>query len=376
MEPMKNTFLVLGFFALLGIFIFEVLKTQEERKNVFIDPTIKNNTAIKTQATLSNFKNGFPYTKTWVILWYNIPSYLNPYVKHSKMKKCEHIGSNCVISTDNSDINNSSVVIFTHSSLPGSPPLKNKFQIWMFNTLENKAFTHRPNTAWKNQFEWIMSYRRDADVQRPYGKIIRLDKSLEKNYSEIFRQKTKFGAWMSGHCPVPSRRKEYIEQLQKYMPIDTFGSCGKKKCGIRTNLKNDCLTNLAREYKFYFSFENNICKDYSTEKVFNLYKNDFNLSIIPVVNGPPQASEYLPTGTFLSTLNYTSPEVLAKKLKEIGSSEILYTKYLKEKDKYNSLDEPEIFREAICNVCQKLDKMEGDKILPKADVMDMFKNDC
>lgn len=123
------------------------------------------------------------------------------------MKKCEHIGSNCVISTDNSDINNRSVVIFTHSSLPSSPPLKNKFQIWMFNTLENKAFTHRPNTAWKNQFEWIMSYRRDADVQRPYGKIIRLDKSLGKNYSENFRQKTKFGVWMSGHCPVPSRRK-------------------------------------------------------------------------------------------------------------------------------------------------------------------------
>lgn len=32
MEPMKNIFLVLGFSALLGIFIFEVLETQEERK--------------------------------------------------------------------------------------------------------------------------------------------------------------------------------------------------------------------------------------------------------------------------------------------------------------------------------------------------------
>lgn len=75
-------------------------------------------------------------------------------------------------------------------------------------------------------------------------------------------------------------------------------------------------------------------------------------------------------------MNYASPAALAKKLKEIGSIEILYIKYLKEKDKYNSLDEPEIFREAICNVCQKLDKMEGNKILPKADMIDMFKNDC
>lgn len=181
---------------------------------------------------------------------------------------------------------------------------------------------------------------------------------------------------MSGHCPVPSRREEYIEQLQKYIQVDTFGACGKKKCGVRTVLKNDCLTNLTKEYKFYFSFENNICRDYSTEKVFNLYKYDFNLCIIPVVNGSPQASEYLPKGTFLSTLDYTSPEALAKKLKEIGSSENLYTNYLKEKDKYYSLDEPEIFREAMCNVCQKLDKMGRDNISPKADVMDMFKTDC
>lgn len=149
MEPIKNMFLVLGFSAMLGIFIFGVLETLEERKIMFIAPTIKRNKAIKTQATLSNVKNVFLYNKTWVILWYNIPSYLNLYVKYSKMKKCEHVISNCVISTDNSDLHNSSVVIFTHSSLPDSPPLKNKSQIWMFNTLENKAFTQRPNTAWK-----------------------------------------------------------------------------------------------------------------------------------------------------------------------------------------------------------------------------------
>lgn len=376
MEAIKKVFFVLGLSVLLGIFILGCLATLEDRGFLYIAPTTKRNAAIKTQATLSNVKNGSLDTNTWIILWYNIPSYLRPYVKYSKTKKCEHVESNCVISTDNSVLHKSSVVIFTHSSLPGSPPPKNKSQIWMFNTLESKAFTQRPNTAWNDKFEWIMSYRRDADVSRPYGKITRLHKSIERNYSEVFRQKTKFGVWMSGHCPVPSRRKEYIEKLQKYIQVDTFGACGKKKCGARTVFKNDCLKNLAREYKFYFSFENNICRDYSTEKVFSLYKYDFNLSIIPVVNGPPQASEYLPKGTFLSTLDYSSPESLAKKLKEIGSSETLYTQYLKEKDKYSSPDEPEIFREAICNACQKLDKMRGEKISPKPDVMDMFKTDC
>lgn len=373
MEPIKKVFLVLGLSVLLGIFILGCLATLEDRRFVYIAPTIKRNTAINTQVTLSTVKNGSMDT---IILWYNIPSYLRSYVKYSKTKKCENVRSNCVVSMDNSDLHKSSVVIFTHSSLPGFPPTKSKSQIWMFNSLENKAYTQRPSPAWKNKFDWIMSYRRDADVSRPYGKIIRPDKSIERNYSEVFRQKTKFGVWMSGHCPVPSRRKEYIEKLQKYIDIDTFGACGKKKCGTRTVFKNDCLKNLAREYKFYFSFENNICRDYSTEKVFSIYKYDFNLSIIPVINGPPQASEYLPKGTFLSTLDYTSPESLAKKLKEIGSSESLYTQYLKEKDKYSSPDEPEIFRQAICNACQKLDQMGGETVSPKPDVMDIYKTEC
>ncbi|XP_052705265.1 glycoprotein 3-alpha-L-fucosyltransferase A-like [Crassostrea angulata] len=220
-----------------------------------------------------------------------------------------------------------------------------------------------------------MSYRRDADVSRPYGKIIRLDKSITRNYSEVFRQKTTFGVWMSSHCPVPSRRKEYIEKLQKYIDIDTFGSCGKKKCGVRNPAMNECLKNFSRDYKFYFSFENNVCRDYSTEKVFNLY--EYNLSIIPVeIYGPPQAGEYLPKGTFINALDYTSPETLAKALKEIGSSEKLYTQYLKEKDEYCSLNKHEIFRDSMCSVCKTLVQQEDKKILTKPKVIDMFKTEC
>nr|XP_034328364.1 glycoprotein 3-alpha-L-fucosyltransferase A-like [Crassostrea gigas] len=328
----------------------------------------------ETHTTSSNGETYSMNNKTLVILWYNLPFYLKSSATYFRANQCKNVGSTCILSTVNSDLNKSGGVIFTHSTLPRTPPVKIESQVWIFNTLENKAFTHKPNTAWDYKFEWIMSYRRDADVSRPYGKIIRLDKSIERNYSEVFRQKTKFGVWMSGHCPVPSRRKEYIEKLQKYIDIDTFGSCGKKKCGVRTPAMNECLKNFSRDYKFYFSFENNICRDYSTEKVFNLY--EYNMSIIPVVNGPSQASEYLPTGTFINALDYTSPETLAKKLKEIGSSEKLYSQYLKEKDKYGSMNNFEIFRDSMCSACKKLDQPEAKKIPTKPKVTDMFKTEC
>lgn len=328
----------------------------------------------KREILSENISENKTFNKNFVILWYSIPFWLKSFSKDIRRIKCKDVISNCTLSTDNSDLNKSNVVIFTHFTLPKSPPINHTSQIWIFNTLENKQYTHWPSSAWKNKFEWIMSYHRDSDVSRPYGKIIPLNKSIDRNYSEVFRQKTHFGVWMATHCPTPSHREKYIKELQKYVAIDTYGACGKKKCGVRNPNMNECLNNFSKEYKFLFSFENSICRDYSTEKVFNLYA--YNLSIIPVVNGPPQASEYLPNGTFINALDFPSPESLAKKLKEIGSNETLYTQYLKEKDKYTSLEQSEIFRETMCTVCKNLEQFGEQKISINPNLMSVYKGGC
>jgi hypothetical protein len=70
----------------------------------------------------------------------------------------------------------------------------------------------------------------------------------------------------------------YIEQLNKYAQVDVYGRCGKP---CPPNSKYDCKKLISDEYKFYLSFENSICKDYITEKFFNI----LNYNIIPVVLG-------------------------------------------------------------------------------------------
>jgi hypothetical protein len=162
---------------------------------------------------------------------------------------------------------------------------------------------------------------------------------------------------MSGHCPVPSRRKAYIEELKKYVHVDMFGTCGTRECKTRSPYISECLRNFSRDYKFYFAFENNICKDYSTEKLFNLYFG--NLDVIPVINGPSTAPEYLPKGTFLSALDFPSPKALAEKLKEIGSNEALFTQYLKEKDKYMDIGIHEVLLDSMCKICDIMDRSNG-----------------
>jgi hypothetical protein len=219
--------------------------------------------------------------------------------------------------------------------------------------MENLANAGKPGPLWMDQFEWIMSYRRNSDIFRPYGIIKKRENPVNRNYTRIFRQKTGGGVWMSSHCPVPSKRELYVQELKKFMEVDTYGLCGTGVCLARTQLVTECVRNFSRDYKFYFAFENNICKDYTTEKLYNLFSTE-DLNIIPVINGPSMADEYLPKGAFINALDFDSPKDLAKRLKEIGSNETLYTQFLKEKDKYYALTEPEVFREAMCNICDKI----------------------
>lgn len=375
MRASYTAFLVCVIVGMFGVIYFD---SSRDGISSYLHSIINKSKKCEMHPPLSD-EEGYLDNNTWRILWYDIPFYLKKAVTYFEMRvqKCENVSLQCIISTNNSEIMRSNVVVFSESTLPKCPPMKRTSQTWCFNTMENGDFTTWPTDVWENSFDWIMSYRRDAHVSRPYGKILRLDKSNDRNYSDVFRKKTKFGVWMSSHCPTLSRREEYITQLQKHIQVDTFGKCGRKMCGVQNPNMNDCLKNFARDYKFYFSFENNICRDYSTEKVFNLYEH--NLSLIPVVNGPPQVTEYLPKGTFLNALEFASPESLAKKLTEIGSSENLYTQYLKEKDKYFSLNGLDIFQESMCTICRKLDHMEGIKRPIKASnahVMKMYRSEC
>ena len=364
---------VLGYFMSSSKGFVTIMKPKIKRKE-----HLEQSTWLKNTQDLNFTHENVPLpfaNKSWRILWYNCPSYLVSAVKSFEQAKCKNVLSKCILSTNIKQLDVSDIVIFTHAYLPRSPPKKLESQIWCFNTMENKAFTHHPSDDWKDKFEWIMSYRRDADIVRPYGKIIRRKQKIYKNYTTVIEHKSKFSVWMSSHCPVPSRRKAYIEELQKYIEVDTFGTCGKKLCGTRTPLITDCLKNFSIEYKFYFSFENNICRDYTTEKLFNLYTHDLN--IIPVVNGPREAAEYLPKETFLSAMNFSSPKDLAETLKTIGSNESLYLEYLKKKDDYFALDQTTMFRDAMCDTCKMIEQLNGRKPHTKANFFDTyFKNDC
>ena len=73
-------------------------------------------------------------------------------------------------------------------------------------------------------------------------------------------------AWFVSNCGARNGRLQYAKELQKYIEVDIYGSCGTKRCP-RSQAKN-CFNMLNKDYKFYLAFENSNCRDYITEKFF------------------------------------------------------------------------------------------------------------
>ncbi len=112
-------------------------------------------------------------------------------------------------------------------------------------------------------------YKQDSTINTPYNKYkpyVNLN-MIQKRTTNYAEGKTKKVAAFISNCKSKNGRLRYIKEMTKYIEVDVFGRCGKKKCSRKTS--NKCFKMLDRDYTFYLSFENLHCKDYVTEKFFD-----------------------------------------------------------------------------------------------------------
>lgn len=192
-----------------------------------------------------------------------------------------------------------------------------------------------------------MTYRRDSDIFYPYGhlKCIHPAASDCSNLPRVngvlqnsplnptlpleidLTSKNQTVAWFVSNCNTNSHRELLVRRLLPFIPVDMFGRCsGNDRCSN----KSECDVLLSRHYRFYLSFENCLCPDYVTEKLYR----PLMYGTVPVVYGAADYSAYLPPGSYVNAMNFISPEQLAQHLNQLMTDDQLYSSYFNWRGKY------------------------------------------
>lgn len=256
--------------------------------------------------------------------------------------------SKCVITTNRKLTSQSSAILFNTRDLTDIvterlPSVRTSDQVWILHNTEPPYYIYLPLENYAGVFNWTSWYRRDATVHSPYGNWRRLtDKEHDMVHDNYFRQKTKMAAWVSSNCKDKSGRMEVVEELQKYIDIDTYGKCGKLQC------KRNCRE-VFDDYKFFLSFENGYCRDYITEKFWRpLIRNQ-----IPIVRGGADYITLALPGSYINVDDFPDIQTLATYLLKVASDESLYNSYFAWKRSFKLVPNGWT-RMNWCGLCEKL----------------------
>lgn len=168
---------------------------------------------------------------------------------------------------------------------------------------------------------------------------------------------------MASNCNSNSYRRSLVEDLRKYIPVDIIGKCADKwafsnLCPKKQSSTISCDERFARDYKFYFAFENSLCEDYVTEKLYNNLK----LNIIPVVYGGANYSKFAPPLSYIDANEFDTTEELADYLNFLSDHPKEYIKYFWWRKYYNAM--PHSLFNGLCELCKKLNEPNKTAILP------------
>ncbi|XP_028671876.1 alpha-(1,3)-fucosyltransferase 11 isoform X1 [Erpetoichthys calabaricus] len=139
--------------------------------------------------------------------------------------------------------------------------------------------------------------------------------------------------YMQSHCDVPSDRDRYVQELMKYIQIDSFGKCLNNKDLPNSRLEDTSTAtmedsefmNFITRYKFHLAMENGICSDYMTEKLWR----PLHVGSVPVYRGSPTVRDWMPNNYSIILIDdFPSPKHLAEYLIFLDQNDDEYLKYL------------------------------------------------
>ncbi|XP_046578435.1 alpha-(1,3)-fucosyltransferase C-like [Haliotis rubra] len=262
-----------------------------------------------------------------ILLWTKYFGSDNWNFRHDFLQSCS--SSTCKVTSDRSSLAESDAVLFNSRDLDAStvfPKTRTPEQVWALHNSEPPYYIYTDLALFNGVFNWTSWFRQDADIYSPYGDYKEVDKDKKINLPNFHAQKSNLSLWVASSCTDRARRYRLINEIQKYMKIDTYGACGRNICP-----KNSPKCHhIFRKYKFLFALENGHCRGYVTEKFWNAFRQDQ----IPVVWGGADYDKIAPPGSYINMKHFSSPRAVAMYLQHVANNASLYNSYFRWRRRY------------------------------------------
>lgn len=170
----------------------------------------------------------------------------------------------CETTNDKSRINDADLVVVSMTdSVQQIPPVSSRpaNQRWIFLSIESPVHTRLPS-HYGNTFNLVATYMHEeshfSNSYEHQGQFYwKKNDSFDENYDFSMGKLDQVAALIS-NCGAGTRRIEYINEMGKYISVQTFGRCGKS-CPTESRIfkrPEDCKFIVGTEFKFYLAFEN------------------------------------------------------------------------------------------------------------------------
>lgn len=188
-------------------------------------------------------------------------------------------------------------------------------------------------------FNHTGTFRRHSDYPLPTQCLESID-ILEKApwytlEEKIAEEDLASVVYIQSGCSPPSDRDAYVQELMKYIKVDSLGQCLNNK-ELPEKYKDSLLFEdkgfykIVAKYKFTLAFENAICDDYLTEKIWR----PLEIGSVPIYRGSPSILDWMPNNhSVILVDDFAGPKELAEFLKKLDTNDTEYLKYLEFKKK-------------------------------------------
>ncbi|XP_011688424.1 PREDICTED: alpha-(1,3)-fucosyltransferase 10 [Wasmannia auropunctata] len=275
-----------------------------------------------------------------VILWWT------PFGNNNRMKTCEN--SRCYFThnkTFERDARLKSILFYgSNLRVRDLPNWRSSAISW--GLLHEESPRNNPILVHEealNLFNYSSTFSRFSNVPLTLLDLPSLEELVAKSY--YISTKEKFALmhvenlasvlYIQSDCDTASDRDRYVVELMKHIQVDSYGAC-VNNAQLDDRLKNNYLSILSdreflsfvAKYKFTIAFENAICDDYITEKLWR----PLIVGSVPIYYGSPSFKDWLPNNkSAISILDFAGPLELANFLHNLLKNDSAYEEYLSHK---------------------------------------------